>query len=749
MRCWIALAACFAGTGTLTAIADTNPQSEGISQAGAHWAFRPVVRPPLPRARGTCRTAVDRFILAALEAKGVRPNPQADRATLIRRVSFDLIGLPPTVAEIDNFLADRSPDAYERMVERYLASPHYGERWGKHWLDSAGYADSNGYFSADSDRPLAWRYRDHVIRAFNEDRPYDRFVQEQLAGDEIVGFTPDGDVTPGMVDALTATHFLRNAPDGTGESDGNPDEVRIDRYTVLEGTLQNVMNCLLGVTIQCARCHNHKLEPITQAEYYRLQAVFLPAYNPARWIKPNDRVVLVGSRTERVVWQRRNELIDRQVKALQGGLTAFAESLREQFLDERLANLNPPTRDKIRKALATPGKKRSAEQQQLLKAHTKAVTITDDELAKRFPEYAALRERVGRTVAQRQKDRPHPLDRVAVLVETDPKPPVHHVLRRGQHNQPGREVQPGVPVAFSTKTNTFRIDSPKPGQVSSGRRTAFARWVASPSNPLFARVMVNRIWQHHFGTGLVSTPDNLGRSGARPSHPELLDFLAAEFVLCGYRIKAMHRLIMNSAVYRQASTPREDVTDRWLARFPLRRLDAEALRDAMLHVSGELNTQAGGPYVPSNRTKEGTVEVAENIAGARRRSVYLQQRRTQVITLLGLFDSPAMVGTCGKRSLSTVPLQPLALLNSQFVRKRGSAFAGRLAREAGTDTDRRLTLAFRLACGRNAVEEELTACRRFVEKQHAVYAKEKDRAERTWTDLCQMILASNAFLYVE
>jgi hypothetical protein len=714
-----------------------------------HWAYRPVVRPSLPAVRGTCRTGVDRFILTALEARKVQPAPKADRLTLIRRVSFDLTGLPPTVAEVDAFVLDRSPTAYERMVERYLASPRYGERWGKYWLDAAGYADSNGYFNADSDRPLAYRYRDYVIRAFNADKPYDRFVREQLSGDELVGFTPDGDVTPGMVEALTATHFLRNAPDGTGESDGNPDEVRTDRFTVLEGNLQNVMSCLLGVTIQCARCHSHKFEPVSQAEYYSLQALFFPVYNPDRWIVPKDRVVTIASRAERARWQRRNDLVERQVKALQGGLSAFATALREQLVDERLKGLDAAVRDKVRQALATTDKKRTAEQQRLLKVHAKAVTISDADLAKRFTEYAALRDRVRKTVAQRQKDRPPPLDRLAAFVESDPKPPVHHILRRGQHTRPDREVQPGVPAAFSTKANTFRIEPRPPGRVSTGRRTAFTRWVTSPENPLFARVMVNRIWQHHFGTGLVSTPDNLGRSGARPSHPELLDFLAAEFVRSGYSIKAMHRLILNSAVYRQASTPRDDVEDRWLARFPLRRLDAEALRDAMLHVSGELQTRMGGPYVPSRRTKEGTVEVDEKVAGARRRSVYLQQRRTQVVTLLQLFDAPALVGTCGKRSVSTVPLQPLALLNSAWVRTRARALARRLDREAGADAAKRLTLAFRLACGRPPVEEELVACRSFLDRQRQSYAKEKDGEQRTWADLCQMVLATNAFLYVE
>jgi Protein of unknown function (DUF1553)/Protein of unknown function (DUF1549) len=719
-----------------------------------HPAFRPVIRPTVPVVRGACRSDVDRFILATLEAKGLAFNPEADRRTLIRRVCFNLTGLPPAPLEIDAFLADKTPGAYERMLDRYLASPHYGERWGKHWLDAAGYADSNGYFDADSNRPFAWRYRDYVVRSFNADKPYDRFVKEQIAGDELIGFSPGGDVTRDIVELLTATHFLRNAPDGTGESDGNPDEVRTDRFTVLEGNVQNIMNCLLGLTVQCAKCHDHKFEPLTQEEYYGLQAILFPVYNPERWTKPNDRVIPVGTAADVAAWKRRNDLIERQVKAARGGLTAFAEPLREQLIGERLKDLPAAQRDAVVDAFRTPKDKRTAEQQAVLKTHAKAVEISDDELAKRFPEFAALRDRVTKTVAEREKDRPRPLDQIAAYVETDPKPATHHLLRRGQHGLPGKEVQPGVAAALCSSTNTFRIDPPPPGRVSSGRRTAFANWVTSPENPLFARVMVNRIWQHHFGTGLVATIDNLGASGAKSSHPELLDFLAAEFVRSGWSLKGMHRLIMTSAVYCQSSAPRDDLAaidpdNRLLARYPIRRLDAESVRDALLQICGDLDGRSGGPYVASKRTPEGIVEVPETDDGARRRSLYLQQRRTQVVTFLQLFDAPSIVTTCGRRSPSTVPLQSLALLNSEFIRIRAKSFARRLAAEAGDDTTKRLELAFTIVCGRPPAADERAACAKFLTAQCSVYAKEKEPGDRAWADLCQMLLAGNAFLYVE
>jgi hypothetical protein len=737
-----------------------DPRAEGkkptADVAKVHWAFRPPVQPDVPSVRHADleHNPIDRFILAALEKKGLSFGQEADKATLARRLSFDLTGLPPAPEEVAAFQADPSPDAYDRLVERYLSSPHYGERWGKYWLDAAGYADSNGYFNADSDRPLAYKYRDYVIRAFNQDKPYDLFVREQLAGDELAGYVHGGPVTPETVDPLIATHFLRNAPDGTGESDGNPDEVRTDRFTVLEGNLQITMNCLLGITIQCARCHSHKFEPIRHEEYYRLQAIFYPAYCPDRWTMPKDRIVTIATPAERAEHKRRMDRIDQQIKALTASLPPIAAPLRDQLLEERLQGVEPKARAAVLKAVNTPKEKRSKEEQALLAKHQTAVTISDDDLAKRFPEYAGIREQVRKAIAAREKERPRPLDAVSVFVETDPKPLVHHVLKRGQHNAPGKEVQPGVPAALCTPGSAYRLEAPSKGRISMGRRTAFARWVTSPDNPLFARVMVNRIWQHHFGQGLVATPDNLGQSGAKPSHPELLDYLATEFIRSGWSVKALHRLIVKLAVFRQVSTPnyegrKLDPDNRLLWHFPLRRLDAEALRDAMLAVSGELDDRIGGPYVPTHRTADGSVVIDENHAGARRRSVYLQQRRTQVTTLLELFDAPAIVANCSARTTSTIPLQSLALLNSDFARARADAFARRLEREAGTDAEMRISRAFLLACCRDPSEAERTASRRFLAEQQKVYGQVKDVERRAWADFCQMVLASNAFLYVD
>jgi hypothetical protein len=438
--------------------------SADLSETPTHWAFRPLSRPTIPRMPSTAgaRTPIDDFIGQALNRKQLTIGPEADRVTLIRRVCFDLTGLPPTLPAINSFQSDHAPDAYEKMVDRYLASPAYGERWGKYWLDVAGYADSNGYFNADSDRSLAWKYRDYVIRSFNADKPYDRFVLEQLAGDEICGFNPEGDVTAAMIEPLTATHFLRNAPDGTGESDGNPDEVRVDRYSVLEGSLQITMNSLLGITIQCARCHSHKFEPISRDEYYSLQAIFVPAYNPDRWTKPNERKIVIATRAQRDEFRTRNDRVNRQVKALQDGLAAVFASLKEQLTEERLHDLDPKLRKAVMQAVGMPKDKRSKDQQVLIEKYTDPLKIGEDEVAKRFPEYAGLRDQARKALAAREKDRPTPLPELAVLADTDTNPPAHHVLIRGQYNSLGHGVQPGVPAALCMPANSYRVQFAPP-----------------------------------------------------------------------------------------------------------------------------------------------------------------------------------------------------------------------------------------------------------------------------------------------
>ena len=727
-----------------------DPSTLGVEKArdgSDHWAFQPVVKPAVPEVRdpNRVRTDIDRFIQTALEARQLTLGPEADRAMLIRRVAFDLTGLPPKVSEIAAFLTDAEPGAYERMVDRYLASPHYGERWGKHWLDAAGYADSNGYFNADSDRPLAYRYRDYVIRSINADKPFDQFLREQIAGDEIAGYQPDGDLTGDSIDLLTATHFLRNAQDGTGESDGNDAELQADRFTVIEGNVQILSSALLGLTFQCARCHDHKFEPLSQSEYYNFQAILTAAYCTDEWIKPNDRVATIGTKAERDAHAAKNAEIDRQIAALNESQSGAAAPLKKLLLEELIAALPEDVRAAVQTAVDTLEADRNDEQKKLLEAHEKQLAVGDKRLAERFPEFGALLKSTKERIKELESGRPAPLEKIAILTDLPGPRPPHHLRVRGQYAELGAEAPPGVPAILCGPDREFQLADATQGQCGTGRRSALARWVTDPRHPLVSRVTVNRIWQQHFGTGIVSTADNFGLTGAAPTHPELLDYLAARLIEEGWSQKRLHREIVTSGVYRQSSAMVEtafaaDPDNQLLWRYPLRRLDADQVRDAALAASGELDEALLGPYVPTKRQPDGNVVVDEDSPGAHRRSVYLQQRRTQILSLLEVFDAPAIVTNCTRRSTSTIALQSLSLLNSEFAVARSKAFAARIAREAGNDPATQINLAFLLTVGRGPTGQE----RQVIEEFMAASGETNG-----WESCCQMLLASNAFLYVE
>ena len=434
-----------------------------------HWAFRPPARPSPPKVGNPrwVRTPPDAFILARLEKEKLTPSAEADRATLLRRLSFDLLGLPPSPKEVADFLADASPDAYERLVERLLASPRYGERWGRHWLDVAGYADSNGYFSADSDRPLAWKYRDYVVRSFNTDAPFDRFAREQLAGDELAGYTSEGDITPDMVEQLTATHLLRNAPDGTGESDGNAAELRADRYAVIEGNVQIIGSAFLGLTVQCARCHDHKFEPIAQEEYYGLQAILKPVYDHDRWLKPNERNIALGTHAERQENKRRIEKFERELKAVKDSLEGLTAPYRRLAQQEALEKLPDPLRAMVKKALDTAEKERTEPMKSLLKTNEAVAQIKDESLVQRFPELQSASAALKDAVKKKEAERPQPLPQLAVATDVTPEPPPHHVLVRGNYGSPGRTV------AFGFR---FRADEREPKRPCSSSHSRCCGW---------------------------------------------------------------------------------------------------------------------------------------------------------------------------------------------------------------------------------------------------------------------------------
>jgi Protein of unknown function (DUF1553)./Protein of unknown function (DUF1549)./Planctomycete cytochrome C. len=567
------------------------------------WAFRKPVRrdPPSVADARWKRNPIDAFVFAKLAEKGLSPAPQANKWTLIRRAYLDLTGLPPTPEEVDAFVRDNSPDAFARLVDRLLASPHYGEHWGRHWLDVARYADTGGY-EQDFTYSNAWRYRDYVIRALNQDKPYDRFIQEQIAGDEL----DDADD-----DALIATGFNRvGATVGFREKD-NPQY----RYIYLDDMIGTTTRAFLGLTVACARCHDHKFDPILQTDYYRLMATFFPYVNYDHPLAPPDQVA---------AYESRKAAIEAKIQPLQEKIRGIEEPYRKLAFEKRLATFPKEIQD----AVHTPEEKRTAGQKLLatqmlsIKAanyrslmspeHRAAVDTLSQEiralqaqLPKPLPTAMGIRDGDFRLAPMGPGDEEAPgkgvkgdetdINTSYVPVAGKPyHPPKSYLLEHGDYTSRGPEMQPGF-VQVIESPNTPTAIAPADGRVTTGRRRALAAWIASKDNPLTARVMVNRIWQYHFGRGLVATASNFGRLGTLPSHPELLDWLATEFVRSGWSVKQMQRIVMNSETYRMASEYKSaksletDPEDVYLWHYPLRRMEGEAIHDMVLAVSGNLN----------------------------------------------------------------------------------------------------------------------------------------------------------------
>ncbi len=726
------------------------------------WSFQPPHRPAVPTVRHAdrVRNPIDAFILAALEKNGLTLAPEADRLTLLRRATFDLTGLPPTPAEVEEFLNDSAPDAYERLIDRLLASGHYGERWGRHWLDLAGYADSEGILDADVVRTAAWRYRDYVIKAFNRDKPYDRFLQEQIAGDELVEYwkvyQTRQELSPEVVEGLIATGYLRCASDAS-----RPDFVNIKNapgyyYQTLDDALKIVTSSTLGLTVQCARCHSHKYDPIPQRDYYRLQAIFMSAYRPYQWVPQAQRRLLEMSAVQ-------EQEIKGKSDAALAALNAKKEALRREFggylFTNRLGKLPPVIRDDVRVALNTEPAKRNEVQKYLAEKFGKELRpdpkMIDRILGTEFVTYKA-RLRTIEEALKEENARRASFAEIRALYDLpgEAKTPI---LRRGDYLHPGPEVPPGVLSALDTP-QPFTWSAPPPDARTSGRRLAFARWLTQPEHPLTARVLVNRLWLHHFGEGIVATPDDFGHTGSPPSHPELLDWLATECARRGWSVKAMHRLMLLSSTYRQRSTVAPaaleaarlvDPDNRLLWRQRLRRLEAESLRDALLAASGTLNPDMFGPPVPMLRQPDGEVTTPPDASG-RRRSIYLQVRRSQPLTFLQTFDQPVMETNCTRRGQSTVASQALAQLNSDFLEGQAVAFADRVLREHPADP---AGYALLVAFGRPATEPERARLAAFLDTQTQAYgaaaAQQPDARRKALADLCHILLSANEFLYVD
>ena len=725
-------------------VATTKPDPLVVDEDRQHWAFQP------PQALPGEHT-LDDFILEKLTEQGLPFSPEADRDTLIRRAYFDLIGMPPSLAEWKRWRGSNDRDWYSRMVDDLLASPRYGERWGRHWLDLAGYADSEGGTSADPVRKVAWKYRDYVIRSFNNDKPYDRFLIEQIAGDELIDHANAPAITEEMVDNLIATGFLRMGIDQTGSRTMNfvPERIGVisDAITVLgEG--------LMGLTMGCARCHSHKYDPIPHRDYYRFKAIFQGAFDEHDWLTFKNRTLNVDVEERRKRVAQVNPPLVASEKKLEARLKAGANEIRLELLRQHYPEQSDADRKETLRALRIADNNRSQPQRILVEKLQQVEVLPDSDQPEPVIKARRLVAEIENELAQVRRKMEPPLTIRAVWDRGEPSPT--YILRRGEHNKPGALVGPGVPSVLTDGQTPFAAEPPFPGGTAkTGRRLAFARWLTQPDHPLTARVMVNRIWYHHFGTGLVKSLENFGAKGDRPSHPKLLDWLAVEFVRQGWSIKQLHRAILNSRTYRQSSdisqqARRIDPQNRLLSHMTLRRMDAEALRDSLLFVSGKLDNTPGGPPDAVSVNRDGLVSVTATPDGRWRRSIYLQYRRTEIPSMMATFDYPEMGPNCLSRSVSTVSPQSLMLMNNQHVRDLATDFAARvevhLKESKSSSLEDRVITVYQLALSRPPSEAEQQIGVDRLKELRAAWQETPDAALQTY---CHTILNSAAFLYVD
>lgn len=657
------------------------------THAGTNWwSLRTVQRPALPQVTTAnwVQNPIDRFILAKLEARGLVPAAPASRRQLIRRVYFDLIGLPPTPQEIDAFEQDGDPRAYEKLIDQLLASPHYGERWARHWLDVARYTESQG-FEYDRIRPNAWHYRDYVIAAFNKDKPYNVFIAEQLAGDVVNIASPTEPVTP---EGMVATSLLVCGPwDQAGNSQANVTQRMTTREEELEDLVSVVGQTFLGLTVNCARCHDHKYDPITQVDYYRFKANFEGVHH-------GDRPVALQSAVK-----LRQDKLDRLKFTLASVELALKIEQRERIVHFDWVGLG-----------------RTLEPTSYLQT-----------------QLASLRQQI--------KDLPV-LPEAYIGHRRQPAPT--HLLKRGSVSTPGEVVAPGPLTAIKLPTVIPALPADAP---EAQRRLALARWITSPQHPLTARVMVNRLWHYHFGRGIVETPNDFGFNGSPPTHPELLDWLAAEFMegQPAWSIKRMHRLILLSATYKQGSifntnADKIDSENTLLWRYTPRRLEGEIVRDAMLSVSGQLNTKRGGPSYRPFTVSNFNSDFYENkdMIGPdyNRRTIYRIHVNSGKSALMDALDCPDPSIKTPARRVTTTPLAALALMNNSFVQRQAQHLAERVTREAPGRVNDAIALAYQLTLGRQPTPQEVEQANKLVKEQ-------------SLTSLCWVLLNSTEFLYVK
>lgn len=711
-----------------------------------HWSFKPVVRPPIPAVKdaGWLRNPIDAFVLAKLEKTGWHPNPAATLRQLLRRVYLDVIGLPPDLRQqsmIENLpqgsTLELGADVYEPLVDELLARPEYGERWGRHWLDFVRFAETNGY-ERDGTKPFVWRYRDYVIQALNQDKPYDRFILEQLAGDEL----PDA-----STETVIATGYYRLGP-----WDDEPADPKEDRYDQLDDMVSTTSQVFLGMTLGCARCHNHKFEPYSTLDYYRMAAIFNTLQRPQGG--RSDLDAPAGNR-DQVAHQAAR---DQAIQSLQREIDARRAAFQTTFLTDKRSKLPA---DAVA-AFLQPADKRDEAQKRLVQQHQPAL---DQETAAVLPE--SVRSEIGGFERRQQELRTATPDlpRGYFFTEPQPNPPVTNVLLRGKATAPGAIAPPGFPKVLIAKQHDFTT----PAGPTSQRRLSLARWIASPDNPLTARVMVNRVWQMHFGEGLVRTPSDFGVMGYPATHPELLDWLADWFVNeGGWSLKKLHRLILTSRTYQMSKAwsteyGEKDPTNERLWRMPYRRLDVEPLCDSMLSASGQLNRQMGGPsmypFVPrqalEGHSDPNAIWKAFDERDASRRTVYAFIKRSMVVPMLEVLDLCDTTRSAAQRNVTSVAPQALALLNGDFVNRQSEHFAQRLEREAGTDRRAQIGLAWRLTLCREPAEKEIAAMLQFLDEaaRHTKVGEANKPGELgphlALVQMCRALFNLNEFAYTD
>ncbi|HEY0980988.1 PSD1 and planctomycete cytochrome C domain-containing protein [Schlesneria sp.] len=756
-------------------------ESEVTDEDKQFWSFKSPVAHDVPRfeSEHRIRNPIDAFVLEKLKGVGLTLSPDADRRTLIRRATFDLIGLPPTPEDVESFIKDPDPAAYEKLIDRLLESRHYGERWGRYWLDLAGYSDSDGVNAEDPIRHFAYRYRDYVIRSFNNDKPYDRFLLEQIAGDELVDYENAPDVTDEIYDNLVATGFLRMAPDGTynGLTNFVP-----DRLDVIASEIDVLTSSVMGLTVKCARCHSHKFDPIPHRDYYSLAAILKGALDENDWLRPSKanqdfplRGLTYVPSEEKAAWEAEQKRLKGMIEAIQTPLEARQRELVTAQLEKHLPQLPEILHEDLRAAALAPRDKRNEVQKYLVTKFEKLLKIDMDSLEELDPAFKELARDSFKQI-KRLKSELNPNEPFIHALWDRGQPTPTYILRRGNYLSPGKAVDPGVPTVLADAVAPYSVIPPWEDSRKTGRRLAFARWLVDPRHPLTARVMTNRIWKHHFQHGIVKSLDNFGRAGQVPTHPELLDWLSIQFVERGWSIKAIHRLIMTSSTYRQSSEITEehanrDLDNRLLSRYPLRRLEAEVLRDSLLFVSGKLDPTQFGPAERVERRDDGLVTSVGSEKGWRR-SIYVLQRRSQSSTILEDFDLPQMAPNCVERTVATVAPQALHLLNNKMVHDWSRAMAERIIQDVGTDRTSQIQRAFALAVGRqpDAAELELVTqsfdelsakwhatlpeppaspAGNSVSLEQAAHEATAELGVQTLTNLCHALMNSAEFMYVD